>query len=245
MKNNLFFYCLTTYAVIGLFVINAWGKPPILPFQNTGDLYVLDHGSGNVLKITKTGKVSIDVSKETILNLAPNGVVEFHNKGLAFDSESNMYFVVSGDPNVDSSSYIIKKNKDGVLSVLVYPWNITAVTGQNAGQIEAVAFGSDGYLYALDDAESANLPGDDSVLKIDPQTGNISIYVYEGELKGLGFSVIDLDCSIVGGTNGELFFASDGSLDDSYGVGAIFSVNSDGSKSVLASGAPFLDLDTL
>lgn len=58
---SLFMFCLICSAGKA---ISA--TPPLLPFDNTGDLFVLDDGSDNILRITPAGVITIEVTAAQI-----------------------------------------------------------------------------------------------------------------------------------------------------------------------------------
>jgi len=199
--------------------------PPLLPFDNTGNLYVLDDGSDNILCITSDGVVTIEVTAAEIMAVTGETSVSFINRGIAFDAAGAMYFTES------SSDCILKRALDGTLSVLTSEADIMAVTGETSADPEGIAFGSDGFLYVNDEYS-------DSVLRVNPTTGAVSVYVNKATLRALvGNMEVDMECAIVGAEGGIVYAASDRS-------DTIFKITSGGTPSILAGGTPpFSDLD--
>ncbi len=222
---SVFFFSTNTLAA----------TPPLVPFDNTGDLYVLDNGSDGILRITPAGAVSVAVTKAQILSAAggdPGDNISFSNCGIAFDASGNYYFVAantSQDPN-DFGIFRVDGISE-VVTLITSEADLSAVSA-NADP-EGMAFGSDGMLYVNDE-------GSDSVLQVNPTTGAVSVYVSEATLNALGgITNASLDSAIVGAEGGILYTAGD---DDDNPPNAIFSVTG-GIPTVLASGSPFDDLD--
>lgn len=199
---------------------------PLLPFPFTGDLFVLDSGSDSILSIAPDGTVSVAVTKAQILAATLEAFVNFDNNGIAFDG------VVGGDLFfTEAFSDSILKLSGGVLSVLTSEADIIAETGEGSADPDAIAFDSTGSLFVNDDSS-------DSVLKVNPTTGTVSVHTSEAAFLALvGITSVDLGGGIVGGLGGVIYTVSDGTPD------AIFEIASDGTPSILASGSPFSDLD--
>ena len=207
--------------------------PPLLPFDCTGDLFVLDDGCECILRITPGGVVAIEVTEAQILAATGETEVDFIDNGIAFDAVGAMYFTEN------ASNAILKRVPGGAVTVLTTEADIAAATGaqesdegeQDGVDPEGIAFSDDGFLYVSDDWS-------DFVLQVDPTTGAVTAYVTEAALEALGvIANADLESSIVGAEGGIVYTASDGDPD------AIFKIDAGGTPSVLASGAPFADLD--
>ena len=110
--------------------------------------------------------------------------------------------------------------------------DIENATGESHVDLKSLTIGQDGNVYVSDDAS-------DSILRIDPATGGVSVLISERALDDLpGIHDVDLDGGIVTGLDGTIYAASDGDPD------AIFAINPvTGEATVLASGSPFDDLD--
>ena len=107
--------------------------------------------------------------------------------------------------------------------------DIFALTGESSANPEGIAFNK-GFLFVQDD-ESKDL------LKIDPLTGIVSSFTTEEDFEALaGVTSFDNSWTLSGG-NGSLFAASDGNPQ------AVFSIAKDGTPTLIASDAPFADLD--
>ncbi len=203
---------------------------PLLPFADTGDLFVLidgeDDGSGSILSIAPDGTVSVAVTNAQILMVTGELSVNFGTAGIAFDG------VVGGDLFfAERESNSILKLSGGVLSVLTSEAAIDTATGSfGDADPRGIAFGSGGSLFV-------NEEDSDSVLKVNPTTGAVSVHTTKAALEALsGITDVDLDGGIVGGLGGVIYTVSDS-------PDTIFEIASDGTPSILASGSPFLDLD--
>ena len=97
---------------------------PLLPFEFTGDLFVLDTQEGRILRMAPDGTVSVAVTNAQILAVTGESFVGFSNSGIAFDG------VVGGDLFfTEAFSDSILKLSGGVLSVLTSKADIIAVAG--------------------------------------------------------------------------------------------------------------------
>ncbi len=175
----------------------------LLPFSHTGDLFVLEAASESILRITPGGSVSIAVTKAEIMAATGKNSVGFVDKGIAFNGGylGPMFFTE------DASGTILKLKRSGgsLLSILTTAADITAVTGGIAGDVDGIAFGSDGFLSVIDDAS-------DFVLKVNPATGVVSEPTSRYALLGLaGIGTSDLDDGIVGAPGGVIYATSNGS----------------------------------
>ena len=94
-----------------LWLISAGGlvAQPLIPFQNTGDLYVMEDGCGCILRITPQAEVSIAVSRAEVGALTGEVLVDFDSTGLAFTPDGTMYFVEA------ESQTIIRRRVTGVM----------------------------------------------------------------------------------------------------------------------------------
>jgi len=227
---SLFMFCLTCSADKA---ISA--TPPLLPFNNTGDLFVLDHGSYNILRITPSGVITIEVTTAQIMAATGWAGVGFRDRGIAFDAAGSLYFAAYDylDPTPESTGAILKCNTVGALAVLTTAAQILAATADTDDESmpNGIAFGSDGMLYVNEDAS-------ETVLQINPSTGGVSVYVSQATFEALGgITLVDFNSPIVGAEGGIIYTASDDDPD------AIFAIAPTGTPSVLASGSPFNDLD--
>ena len=205
--------------------------PPLLPFDQTGDLFVLDDGSSSVLRIDAAGTVSVKVAEEEIVATTGYRAVSFDDCGIAFDGTGNMYFAVlaKGGPLIGS---ILKLDSAGNLGVLTTVDQITDVTGHpnDRAKPAGIAFGSDGMLYV-----NEQLTG--SVLQMDPASGAVTLFVTEGVFQEIpGVSSVNLVSSIVGGDN-VIYVASDARPN------AIFAIAPTGTPTLLSGFSPYRDLD--
>ena len=68
------------------------GRELLLPFRNTGDLMALDEECECVLRFTKEGEVSIEISRAEILAVTNRQEVDFDNEGIVFDTQGLAVF---------------------------------------------------------------------------------------------------------------------------------------------------------
>jgi len=215
---------LLTLLLVG---ITQAAVPPLLPFNSTADLFVLDSGSGSILRITPGGTVTVEVTKAQIEGVAGGvGGNYFGDNSIAFDADGTLYFVAS----VIDESAIFKRVPGGPLTMLASELTLELDVG---GDVDAdgIAFGSDGLLYVSDDIG-------ERVLQVDPDTGTAFEYVTKADFEALaGLTSADMEVGIVGASGGIIYVASEGTPN------AIIAIAPDGTF-ILASGdPPFADLD--
>ncbi len=245
MKTNVLAQTVKVVLVMvflaGLSVPSWAATPPLVPFDTTGDLFVLDDGSGNVLGITPEGNVYIAIPQATILAATGLPAVSFEDCGIAFDAQGNMYFSVwAGRFEEDREDGLIcKMPKGGNLFVLTSSAAIMLATDKDESMPMGIAFDSNGILYANDDYS-------ESVLRIDPNTGAVTVYAsmalllatFDDELPDWDYWWVDMNCPIIGGENGILYAATEG------GPAAIFGITN-GDPTVVAAEDPYDSNDPL
>lgn len=201
--------------------------PPLLPFDCTGDLYVMDTGSEGILRITPSGDVTLALTEAEILAATGWSNVYWNYKGCAFDASGNLYFAAE---ELNGPNAILKWRPGENPSVLTSEGEILAATGESETWLAGMAFGSGGFLY-LNEHKS------NSVLQVDPNTGEVSVYVTETTLAAAaGSTSAYMECPIVGAEDGVVYTASDSSPD------SIFKIDETGTPSLYAQGSPFVDL---
>ena len=212
--------------VISVFAsITGLASAMLLPPSQTGNLFVLEAGSNDVISISPTGQISDVLTEAEIGAFTGEGFANFYDCGIAFDDFGNLFFAES------ASDSILKWTHGAGLSWVVTEAQIMAATGSGSADPDGIAFGSDGFLYVCDDAS-------DSVLRVDTTTNTVSVYVSEATLEALpGITGVSLRSAIVGGPGGVVYTASDGTPD------AIFAIAPGGVPSVLTSDPAFADLD--
>jgi hypothetical protein len=198
---------------------------PLVPFAQTGDLFVLDDGSTSILRITPAGAVAVAVTRAEILAATGRSSAGLVDRGLAFDGAGNLYFSES------TADAVLKRTAGGVLSVLTPSAAIRQATGASSANPKALAFGSDGSLFVNDNTTN-------SVLKINPATGAVSVHTAAAAFLSVpGITAVDLAGGLVGAPGGVLYTPSNGTPE------ALFAISASGTPSVLASGTPpFADL---
>jgi hypothetical protein len=207
---------------------------PLLPFPETEDLLVLDSGSGHVLRVSPGGLVGVEINRSDILALTGGVAVLYDNKGIAFDAAGALYFAVfTGSPGgfFGGDNSILKKTPDGVLSILTSQADLSAATGNSSADAEGMAFGSDGFLYAIDDSSNA-------LLRVDSRTGEVSVFVDSAAFESVaGLSNVSIKGGIAAGPEGILYVQSNGTPT------AVLAISAGGAPSVLTSGNPLQALD--
>ena len=218
---------------------NVIGEPPsLLPFAQTGDLFVSETVSGSILQITPSGDVSVAISETQILDAVETEIgqrpdsIDYRQHGIAFDGTSeSIYFVSLAVVFSDLSEATgILRIEDGQVDVLVTEADIIAVTGDTTAQPDGLAFDSDGVLFSNEDDS-------DSVIRIDPNSGGITIHADEATLMAANTNPVDIDASIVGGLDGAMFVGNEESPN------SILKILADGTVQLLTNDARLDDLD--
>ena len=196
----------------------------LLPPPQTGNLYVLERGSDSVLSITPAGVISVLVPKADLLTLIgdPAGDLSFSDCGIVATQDGTLFFVLSSN---DDGDYLIKRAANGTLSILADEADFDTAKGGGAPgpDIEGLAWGVDQMLYCVETMS-------DSLLKIDPDSGAVSVLVtgiaFDGLIAGSTFAAAP------GITADEdyLYVCSDGTPD------AVYRVSYAGVPEVFASG---------
>ena len=230
------------HRIVGiLFFLFLLGHPPlvsgapILPLPATQDLLVLDSGSGHVLRIAPAGAgVGVAINRSEILALTGGSAVLYDNKGIAFDAAGALYFTAfTGSPGgfFGGDTSILKKTPAGVLSILTSQADLSAATGNSDADAEGITFGSDGFLYTVDDSSNA-------LLRVDSLTGKVDVFVDSAALESVpGLTTVALKGGIAAGPGGILYVQSNGTPT------AVLAISSNGTPSVLTSGNPLQALD--
>ena len=196
-------------------------------------MYVMDHGSDSILKVSFGGGVSeVAVSKDEIKEFTGEDSVKLKDKGISLDGDGNMYFTEG-----DSRTILMKPADGGPIQEIADKNDFKEITGNSGTRPDGLTIGSDGQLYITDGAKEA-------VFSVDPVSGDIEQVVSKSDLKDLleeqtdSNVSVNLHAGIVAGPDGMIYTVSDGKPD------AIFAINTEtGESSVLASGTPFKDLD--
>ncbi len=183
-----------------------------------------------MLRFTKEGDVSIEISRSEILALTNLQVVALDNESLVFDTQGSMYFIES------ESESILKRPRGGQLFVLTTEAAVLNALGPPATRtdLDGMVFGSDGFLYVTDDRDE-----NESVLKVDPLTGAVTVAARPQDFLALlpGGSEVDLEKGIVAGPNRDIFVFSDGTPE------ALFRICANGEIALVVSGLPLDDPD--
>lgn len=198
--------------------------PPLEPFDQTADLYVLDSGCHCILEITPAGQVSVFVTDAELTSVGAGGLSD---KKIAFAADGTMYFTAGGD--------LFRRTPDGTLTLFVSEAAFDAAASTST-DVDGVAFGSDGMLYLCDDR-------DPFVYRVDPSTGGVSVVVGPSDFDALsGISDVDLEEGIVGAEGGIVYVAADNGSDTNDDVIFAIDITTD-TVSVLPDDPSFSDLD--
>ncbi len=197
--------------------------PATVPFEDTGDLFVLDDGCHCVVRVTPQREVAVHLSSADIQSVTGLGSVSFDNRGIAIDADGNLYF---GEREVGG---VLRQRADGVLTVLAAAAAFQAARGGPADP-EPLVFGSDGLLYSVDDDGG-------TVYRIDPGTGAVAVVAVAADfLAQLGpGDQVGLQEILMADGDGLLYVASDAAPP------AVFSITTvTGQVTLLTSGTPLI-----
>lgn len=139
-KIVIFIAAILVISVFGITMTSA----ALLPFSQTGNLFVLQDESDDVISITPTGQISDVLTEDEIGTFTGVGSADFDERGIAFDDFGNLFFAESG------SDSILKWIPGAGLSGVVTEAQIMAATGDTEADPQGIAFGSDGFLYVND-----------------------------------------------------------------------------------------------
>ena len=121
---------------------------------------------------TAAGCSEVAVSKAEIMDATGQTDVNLQNRGITVDDDGNIFFT-----EAQSDSILMKPADGGDIQVIASENDIRGLTGKNDADPKAITIGSDGNIYATDDKS-------DSLLKIDTATGEVTVFVDEGYLRG-------------------------------------------------------------
>ena len=160
--------------------------------------------------------------------------VLYDSKGIAIDAAGALYFTAftsfSGGFFGGETS-ILKKTPDGLLSILTSQADLSAATGNSDADAEGIIFGSDGFLYTIDDSSNA-------LLRVDSRTGKVNVFVDSAAFESVaGLTTVAVKGGIAAGPGGILYVQSNGTPT------AVLAISSNGTPSVLTSGNPLQVLD--
>ncbi len=215
---------LGSVALLTLPAIAFGARDLLVPFDDTGCLYVLDSASGHVLRINPAGTVFIgldaaDIEAET--GSFPN----YSDSGIAFGPNGQSYFS-------DQSSNSILNSPDGSsVTTLVTSGDIAAATGEADGDPEGLAFSETRLLHVNDDTSN-------SQLSVDVRDGSVFVHAAEADLEAASGDSVDADGMIVGNRGGITYLGSSGGAEQT-----LFEIDSAGGVSIVHSGGPFANLD--
>ena len=113
------------------------------------------------------------------------------------------------------------------MSILTSQADLSAATGNSNADAEGITFGSDGFLYAIDDSSNA-------LLRVDSHTGKVGVFVDSAAFDSVaGLTTVAIKGGIVAGPGGILYVQSSGTPN------AVLEISPQGTPSVLSSGGPF------
>lgn len=174
--------------------------PPIVPFDTTTDLLVLEDNCGCVLRITPGGDISVEVTQSMIEAVTGVASTEFSDSGLALNAEGNAFFT---EQNTDS---VLRWDGD-TLTQIIAESDVLAATGNTSSDLEGLAVGTDGMVYVNDRT-------DNSILQVDPDSNTVTVYVSESDFTALpGVTSVDFEAGIVAAESGVLFVFSSATPD--------------------------------
>ena len=113
------------------------------------------------------------------------------------------------------------------MSILTSQADLSAATGNPNADAEGITFGSDGFLYTIDDSSNA-------LLRVDSHTGKVNVFVDSAAFDSVaGLTTVAIKGGIVAGPGGILYVQSSGTPN------AVLEISPQGTPSVLSSGGPF------
>ncbi len=196
---------------------------PLIPFEHTASLFVLEQGCGCILEITPGGEVGVAVSRAEILEVTGGSEVNFSEQGIAFTPDGAMYFA-EGQEEV-----LMRRTVRGVLSIVATEEDILqALTARQANisptvDMDSITVGSDGKVYIIDQDGQA-------VIRFDPQTDEITVLVTSAGLSAAlqGGDALALEKGIAAGADGLMYAFNEA------GPAAVYAVCSDGTTEIIA-----------
>ncbi len=206
---------------------------PLLPPNNTGDLYVIERDCDCILSINPGGNVSILVSNEALYDLFFENEVEevyLDDSGMVSTVDGALYFLARGSqphlPPPDTmprNQRVIKRTSDGTLSFVNTIQQILVATGEDDLSLESLVMGDDEQLYIMEGRS-------DSLLKMNPGTGVTTKLVSEVDFEAL-VTGADFDAEVgMAADENYIYVASDGIPN------TLYRVSYDGVPEVFASG---------
>ena len=195
---------------------------PLIPFEHTASLFVLEHGCGCILEITPAGDVSVAVSRAEILVVTGGSEVNFSEQGIAFTPDGAMYFS-EGEEEV-----LMRRTVSGALGIVATEADIIqALTARQANisptvDMDSITVGSDGNVYIIDQDGQA-------VIRFDPETEEVSVLVTSAGLSAAlqGGDARDLEKGIVAGSDGLIYAFNQA------GPVAVYAICSDGTTQLI------------
>ena len=183
---------------------------------------------GSIFLVDALGNVEVAVSADDITDLTGLGDVTFLGSGIDIDSEGTIYFLES------SSDAVFRKTEFGDVELIASEADIEAALGGGVNpNPKGLVAGSDGFIYITEDTT-------DSILKIDPADGTVTVLTTAADVEALGgITGFDVESGILVSADGEsLYVTSSGTPE------AIIRIDLEtGTPEVIASGAPFSNID--
>jgi len=174
---------------------------PLVPFGSTGDLFVLDSGSGHILRVDEDGDLTIARFADDVRAISGSPDVNYRHMGIAFDGQGGMFF------NEDRSASVFRLDATEELTVLADPARFRTTLGRPVKPL-GITFSGNGLLYVSD-----GTPGHPGIVKVDPGNGVVTDH---GKMPDLGDSMVS--AGIIGGQGNSLFILTHGGRDGVYAV---------------------------
>jgi sugar lactone lactonase YvrE len=201
----------------------------LLPPAKTGDLFVLDSGSGSVLRIdSEDGSVSTSITSDTIqfATEVTGTAVSFAENGIVVEADGRISFAEN------ASNAIVRGIPGGIVARLASENSISMTTQADTADPDGLTLDEDGSIY-FNDADA------DAIVSINPG-GAIELYAETLRFTNLnGVSGVELGSGIVAGEDQTIYTVSDDGGDPPNGIYSVMSETISIDVSLLASGEPF------
>jgi len=231
MKSIVKKYCFIIPLALAVFTAPAFGaQAPLLPANNTGNLYVMVDGSDgnvNILEVAPDGTPVILVSNADLYNLVglnpSTDELDLDQGGIVTTEAGSIIFTLFDDSSTSAGTWIVERLPNETLSIIADQDDIVTETEEEYAEPKGLVIGDDDMLYFIDDVSG-------SLIQIDPGTGAVSQFVTKAEFQTLIYTSNFDPESGLSADKDYIYIISDGTPD------AIYRVDYSGNPEVFASG---------